>query len=111
MFNISKYLEKFSKNIQDTGKVKKDIADIMKDATAHVLRRAGDVRREIAETRMRYGCKKLAAETSDCGGRIVRIWRPCRNGDQNRPCLRRLECALAGALGYTGLQLRFFCPG
>ena len=67
--------------------------------------------REIAETRMRYGCKKLAAETSGCGGRIVRIWRPCRNDDQNRPCLRRLECALAGALGYTGLQLRFFCPG
>ncbi len=46
-----------------------------------------------------------------CGCRIVRIWRPCRNGDQNRPCLRRLECALAGALGYTGLRLRFFCPG
>jgi hypothetical protein len=76
-------------------------------ATYHLRQRI----REIAETRMWYGCKKLAAETSGCGGRIVRIWRPCRNGDQNRPCLRRLECALAGALGYTGLQLRFFCPG
>jgi hypothetical protein len=39
---------------------------------------------------------------------MVRIWRPCRNGYQNRPCLRRLECASAAAPEYTALQLPFF---